>query len=108
MRNDSDARTLILRPLQPNSHIAPIIFNSTKILSFMNHLTLVYLLGILENVQRSAKRLVRGCEKFLPFLPGPAWLLINKICTPFSRSLYIVSQYLIITVSTVQEHIGIG
>ena len=24
----------------------------------------------------------------LRFLPGPAWLLLNKICTPFSRSLY--------------------
>ena len=22
-------------------------------------------------------------------LPGPAWLLLNKICKPFSRSLYI-------------------
>ena len=24
----------------------------------------------------------------LTFLPGPAWLLLNKICTPFIRSLY--------------------
>ena len=24
----------------------------------------------------------------LAFLPGPAWLLLNKICTPFSLSLY--------------------
>ena len=24
----------------------------------------------------------------LTFLPGPAWLLLNKICNPFSRSLY--------------------
>ena len=27
----------------------------------------------------------------LTFLPGPAWLLLNKICTPFSRSLYFAS-----------------
>ena len=26
----------------------------------------------------------------LTFLPGPAWLLLNKICTPFSRSLYFI------------------
>ena len=25
----------------------------------------------------------------LTVLPGPAWLLLNKICIPFSRSLYI-------------------
>ena len=29
----------------------------------------------------------------LTVLPGPAWLLLNKICTPFSRSLYFEIKY---------------
>ena len=51
---------------------------------------------VTDSLRRSAERLVRGCEKFLPalaFLPGPAWLLLNKICTPFSRSLYLPLQH---------------
>ena len=43
-------------------------------------------------IQRSAKRLVRGCKKFLLLLlmcsACPAWVLLSKICIPFSRSLY--------------------
>ena len=31
-------------------------------------------------VQRWAKRQALGCEKILP---GPAWLLLSKICKPF-------------------------
>ena len=29
----------------------------------------------------------------LPVLPGPAWVLLNKICILFSRSLYTASQF---------------
>ena len=36
-------------------------------------------------VQRWAKRQALGCEKILP---GPAWLLLNKLCPLFSRTLY--------------------
>ena len=48
---------------------------------------------MLGGLQRSAKELVRGCEKFVPalaypVLPGPAWVLLSKICILFSRSLY--------------------
>ena len=41
-------------------------------------------------VQRSAKRLVRGCEKFFPALA----YLLNKICVLFSRSLYMTALFL--------------
>ena len=45
-------------------------------------------------VQRSAKRLVRGCKKIsscscLTVPPGPAWVLLSKIYKPFSLSLYV-------------------
>ena len=47
-------------------------------------------LNLMHNVQRSAcmwLREISSCS-CLTFLTGPAWLLLNKICTPFSRSLY--------------------
>ena len=44
-----------------------------------------------HTVPISAKKLVRGCEisscACLTALPGSAWLLLNKICISFSRSL---------------------
>ena len=60
-------------------------------------------------IQTSAKRLVRGCEKFVPALaylfclaqPGPAMVLLSKICIPFSRSLYIEDS---IPTESMNEH----
>ena len=37
---------------------------------------------------RLTKRLVRGCEIFIPALPGLAWVLFSKIYIPFCSRLY--------------------
>ena len=34
---------------------------------------------------------ISSCSCFT-FLPGPAWLLLNKSCTPFGQSLYMLGQ----------------
>ena len=44
-----------------------------------------------STVQSREKVLVRGCEKILScltFLPGPAWVLLSKICKDFFSALY--------------------
>ena len=42
----------------------------------------------LNQVQRQAKRLALGCEKFQS---GPAWTLLSKVGPPFSPYLYKVT-----------------
>ena len=46
-----------------------------------------------NNIQspRPRKRLVRGCETFLP---GPAWLLLRKTCISFPGPLYCIGEIL--------------
>ena len=39
-------------------------------------------------------REISSCSR-LTFLPGPAWLLLNKVCKPLFRALYMQSQFLL-------------
>ena len=54
---------------------------------------------IFGSVQRSAKactwlRDISSCS-CLTFLPGPAWLLLNKICKPLFRALYFAARLIV-------------